>query len=243
MLALLIASGNWFFKVRNALSPIVFIALILLTRPLWRFGDPRDVTLMAIGLLITLAGQALRAAVIGYAYIKRGGKDRKVYADTLVQEGFFNHCRNPLYVGNVLILFGLLVAYGSPTAFVIGVAFYLYLYVAITLAEENYLRGRFGADYDAYVARVNRYLPDLRGLSKSLEGMRFDWPKLIRKEYGTTFAWIATFLGLVGWKAWLSNGHRFDPRIAAALGSTLAVATILWATARVLKKRGTLGTG
>lgn len=241
--AFLIASGNWFFKVRNGLSPIVFIALVLLTRPLWRFGDPRDIALMIAGLLVTLSGQVLRAAVIGYAYIKRGGKDRKVYADTLVQEGFFNHCRNPLYVGNVLILLGLLIAYGSVAAFVIGTAFYLYLYLAITLAEENYLRGRFGEAYDAYVARVNRYLPNFRGLGKSLEGMSYDWPKLLRKEYGTTFAWFSTLLGVIAWKAWLFNGHRFDARMATGIGSALGFAALLWVIARVLKKRGVLGTG
>jgi protein-S-isoprenylcysteine O-methyltransferase Ste14 len=243
MYAFLIASGNWFFKVRDLLSPIVFAALVLVTRPLYPFGDRRDVALILLGALVTLIGQILRAAVIGYAYVKRGGKDRKVYADTLVQEGFFNHCRNPLYVGNVLILFGLLITYGSPIAIAMGGVFYLYLYLAITLAEEKYLRGRFGAAYDEYVDRVNRFLPDFRGLGKSLEGMRYDWPKLIRKEYGTTFAWFSTLVTAIAWKASLANGHRFDTRVATAVGSALGVATLLWATARILKKRGTLGTG
>lgn len=241
--AFLVASGNWFFKVRDLLSPIVFIALILCTRPWWRFGDPRDVTLIIAGASVTLAGQALRAAVIGYAYVKRGGKDRKVYADTLVQEGFFNHCRNPLYVGNMLILIGLLIAYGSLAALVLGLLFYIYLYVAITLAEEQYLRGKFGLTYDVYVARVNRFLPDFRGLGKSLDGMSYDWCRLIRKEYGTTFAWFATLLGIIALKAYLTTPQHAVTPLQRTLLALLAVAAALWATARILKKRGTLGTG
>lgn len=239
----LVASGNWFFKTRDFISPIVFLLLVMLTTPLWRFGDPRDTVLIVAGVSVTLAGQALRAAVIGYAYVKRGGKDRKVYAETLVQEGFFNHCRNPLYVGNLLILGGLLIAYGSPVALAIGTIFYLYMYFAITLAEEHYLYGKFGAPYADYLARVNRYLPDFRGLSTSLRDMQYDWPRLVRKEYGTTFAWVATLLGLIIRKAYLANGHHWSRRVDIDVAAIFAAAAVLWALARVLKKRGTLGVG
>jgi protein-S-isoprenylcysteine O-methyltransferase Ste14 len=241
--AFLIASGNWFFKVRDILSPVVFIALVLCTRPLWEFGDPRDTALITVGGIVGLSGQVLRAAVIGYAYVKRGGKDKKVYADTLVQEGFFNHCRNPLYVGNLLILIGLLIAYGSVAAFVIGTVFYLYLYLAITLAEENYLRAKFGTAYDEYVARVNRYLPDFRGLRTSLADMTYDWPRLIRKEYGTIFAWFGTLVGIIAWKASLDADTVWDRRIGIVITLLLVIGAGLWATARILKKRGVLGTG
>ena len=240
--ALLIASGNWFFKTRDALSPIAFALLVLCTRPLLPFGDPRDAWLIAIGTAITLGGQTLRAAVIGYAYVKRGGKDRKVYADTLVTEGFFNHCRNPMYVGNLMILLGLLVAYGSAVAFVVGAAFYLYLYVAITLAEEHYLRGKFGATYDAYAARVNRFALDPRGLRASLASFRYDWPRLVRKEYGTTFAWYATLLLLISRKAYLAHA-TLDTNVQRGLLVALLIGFALWATARLLKKRGVLGRG
>ena len=62
--------------------------------------------LIILGLLITVTGQLIRGATIGLAYIIRGGKEGKVYAEELVTTGIFNHCRNPLYVGNILMLFG-----------------------------------------------------------------------------------------------------------------------------------------
>ena len=42
-----------------------------------------------VALLILLAGLALRATVIGYAYIQRGGLKKRVYASDLVTEGMF----------------------------------------------------------------------------------------------------------------------------------------------------------
>ena len=43
---------------------------------------------------------------IGYEYIVRGGRQGKVYAEDLVQGGVFAHSRNPLYLGNLLIIVG-----------------------------------------------------------------------------------------------------------------------------------------
>ena len=85
--SLLIRTGQFFFKYRDLLSPILFISLILRTTPHWPWGDQRfDMLLDGVGVLLVLAGQGLRAAVIGFAYIKRGGKDKQVYADALVTE-------------------------------------------------------------------------------------------------------------------------------------------------------------
>ena len=238
----MIASGNFFFRYRDLLNPVVFVALCLLTRPMFPFGEVRDTALIVIGVALLLAGQALRAAVIGFAYIRRGGKDKQIYADNLVREGFFAHCRNPLYVGNLLAAFGLLVVYGSPAALLIGGAFFLYMYVSITLAEEKFLGEKFGAEYEDYRRTVNRFVPSLVGLSKTLEGMKFDWPRLIRKEYGTTGAWIGTLIGLLAWKSYLSRG-RPDWQLASQLGILAAITFVLWLTARVMKKRGLLGYG
>jgi protein-S-isoprenylcysteine O-methyltransferase Ste14 len=61
----------------------------------------------ALGVVVLAGGLALRSLVVGLAYIKRGGKGKKVYADALVTDGIFAHSRNPLYLGNILILCGL----------------------------------------------------------------------------------------------------------------------------------------
>ena len=105
--------------------------------------------------------------------------------------GMFAHCRNPLYVGNYLVLVGLGVASCSALFLIVALPFFAFAYLAITLAEENYLRKHFGAEFDEYCARVNRYLPRLSGFSETLNGMHYNWRRLLTAEYGSTYSWMA----------------------------------------------------
>ena len=96
--------GNFFFRYRNALFPLVFVLLFL--EGTWPVCDSKLVEMweIVIGIIVALSGQILRVLTIGLAYIKSGGKKKQVYAEKLVQNGIFAHCRNPLYLGNLLIL-------------------------------------------------------------------------------------------------------------------------------------------
>ena len=110
-----IAVGNFFFKYRNALFPAMFVLVVLTLRPGIMFGNPSlDRLLAACGAVVALAGQLVRLATIGFEYIERGGRDRRVYASRLVQGGVYGLTRNPMYVGNGLIAIGLTMAAGSP---------------------------------------------------------------------------------------------------------------------------------
>lgn len=184
--ALLRRAGDFGFHYRGLLIPLVLATLLVVTRPseaLRADSVARGVTLA--GMAIALAGQAIRFFVIGFAYIKRGGKNRRIYADDLVTEGMYAHVRNPMYIGNFLILVGLAVSWGSPLAFAIGVPLVGFLYFAIVVSEEAYLRDKFGAAYDAYARDVNRFVPRLAGLRNTVQGSHYDWRKALRKEYGT----------------------------------------------------------
>src|SRR6185436_5722926 len=100
---MMVRIGNFLFHYRNGLFPLVFVLLFLNQRK----ALPDQSVAVILGFTIAIAGQVLRAITIGLAYIKRGGKDRQVYADDLVTDGMFSHCRNPLYVGNLLVVLGL----------------------------------------------------------------------------------------------------------------------------------------
>jgi len=236
--SLLVACGNFFFRYRDAIFPVVLLALAASFPPVYPRGSARlDRWMDLLGFAVALAGQTLRAGVIGYAYVSRGGRHGRVYAKRLVTEGFFRHSRNPLYVGNLLILLGLFIIHNNPWVYLLGGAFFLFAYRAIVAAEEAYLRGKFGTQYDAYCRDVGRWLPDFRGLRHSLEGFRFDWRRLVIKEYGSTYAWIATVLALLAYES-LVNAD-WTPRYFGVLSVLLAGASAGWAAARYLKK-GTL---
>lgn len=236
-----VAAGRALFTTRNVLFPAAFLVIALLSRPRYPLGDPRlDLLLDLAGIGVALAGQALRVAVIGLDYIQRGGRNLRIHADHLVTGGFFAHSRNPLYVGNMLVYLGLFLVLNSPAGYAVGVPFFLAAYLCITAAEEEFLGRTFGAAYHDYRRRVPRFWPRLRGLGATMRGMAFDWRRVVRKEYGSTFTWLTTLLALEAWQS-----YRNDP--PAAAGATLTVVLALWvpvvlgyAAARILKKSGAL---
>ena len=196
----MIQIGNFFFKYRNLLFILLYGLLFLPSPELFTeniFHEEYKNWPLVIGLFVTVLGQAIRGATIGLAYIVRGGKDKKVYAEHLVSTGIFSHCRNPHYVGNILMLLGVGILANSLIYVAIIMPLFLFIYQAIVLAEENFLRGKFGADFDVYCAKVNRWVPSLKGLGATFSSMEFNWKRWVLKEYTTQFIWLAGIVLLI----------------------------------------------
>lgn len=225
-------AGRFFFRYRNVLFPLV-LGVLLLAAPPRAFGEPVWNYLAIAGLLAIALGQSLRVITIGLDYIKRGGKKKQVYADRLVVEGVYAHCRNPMYVGNVLVAIGMLLLIGQPWTMAVGGVFFVFAYVAIVRSEELYLAGRFGDEFAAFCARSPRWLPRVSGLLATLRAYRFDWPAVIVKEYGTLFTTAMFCIGVLAYKTWRAGAiERYTPYFIGAA----ALVGALWIVARWLKK-------
>jgi len=236
----IIRIGDWFFKYRNVAFPVMLVALFTTLPPRPFMGSPViDAWTDMLGLLLALMGSALRAWVIGLAYIKRGGLDKKVHADTLVSSGMFAVCRNPLYVGNALVLLGLFVVHNNMLAWLVGLAFFGVAYWGIVAAEEKFLQEKFGDDYRAYCARVNRFWPDFSRYREAVAGMDFNWRRVVIKDYSTVYTWIVGMMVLIAWEHAYWGGGSFLDAISSVL-IPLGIATALVLLIRVLKKRGVL---
>lgn len=199
----MISIGNFFFQYRNYLFIFLYLLLFLPSPELFSadvFGPDYYLIPLIGGLLITFSGEILRGMTIGLAYIIRGGKDKKVYAETLVTEGLFNHCRNPLYVGNILMLAGVGVLSNSMIYVLVVIPLFLFIYQAIVLAEENFLRNKFGRQFDEYTTRVNRWLINFNGLGTTLNSMEFNYRRWLIKEYNTLFVWLCGIVAIIGYK-------------------------------------------
>ena len=187
----MISIGNFFFKYRNLLFPIIILLVVFIPSPtVFKeevFGPAYYWIPLIAGIAIALFGQVVRAVTIGLKYIVRGGKNKEVYAEDLVTEGIFNHCRNPLYVGNILMVVGVGLISNSLIFIIVVVPLFCFIYQAIVLAEENYLRNKFGDQFTAYCNRVNRWVPNFKGLSHTITSMQFDWKRYIRNEYNTIY--------------------------------------------------------
>jgi protein-S-isoprenylcysteine O-methyltransferase Ste14 len=231
----MIRLGNFLFKYRNLVFPLLFFLMILSTEPF--LGNRQtDTWIYVTGFIIALGGQVIRALTIGLAYIVRGGRDKKVYADTLVTNGIFAHCRNPLYLGNILIVSGLGVVADSAVFYFIGIPLFVLAYVAIIKAEENFLSGKFGEEYRQYCGKVNSLIPDLSGIGTTLKSMTFNWRRLLVKEYGTTYAWITVMIVLIVKNQYLRNGHELPGPVIWFSSLSFIAATIFYSVVRYLKK-------
>lgn len=228
--------GNLLFHYRNVLFPLVYAVLVVGSPPL--FSDYRIAALL--GLAVASVGQVFRAVTIGLEYIVRGGRNRMVYATKLVQGGMFAHCRNPLYVGNVLIMIGVGVASNSVVFVSSAIPFFIFAYLAIIAAEENYLRGKFGQEFEEYCLRVNRLVPDFSGIRATLSGMRFNWPRLISAEYGSAFIWTAAIILVTLKNVWLNGDYQTSGPLVRVLWASFGMTTLSYAVARFLKKGGVL---
>ncbi|MFO0854540.1 MAG: isoprenylcysteine carboxylmethyltransferase family protein [Planctomycetia bacterium] len=233
---MMVKIGDFFFRYRNALFPFVFALLFF--EGTWPICNKEIVETweMVVGILVALSGQTLRALTVGLAYIKRGGKKKQVYAERLVQSGIFAHCRNPLYLGNILILLGVGIAGNSLPFVLFGIPILLFAYATIICAEERYLEKKFGQEFKDYCKRVNRIIPNVSGIGNTIKGMEFNWKRLIVKEYATPFAWITGLSLLIMKDAYLDYGYASSKYITWSLSILILIVTSAFFTAWYLKK-------
>lgn len=236
----MVAIGNFFFKYRNWLFILFYAALFLPAPALFSkeiFGENYLWYPVLMGLVTTITGQLIRGLTIGLAYIIRGGKAGKPYAEGLVTSGIFSHCRNPLYVGNILMLLGVGILANSFFYVGIMIPLFLFIYQAIVLAEENFLRGKFGSGFDTYCRDVNRWWPKFSGLFSTIGSMEFKWKRWILKEHTTQYIWLAGIFLILFLKYPELSGADTTIRNEYIIVS-LAFLTLAYIIVRILKKTG-----
>jgi len=119
---------------------------------------------LTASLLVMSAGIALLVwCIVLFAIDGRGTLAPVDPPTVVVARGPYRFTRNPMYVGVTTWLTGVAVLTASRPlawyALVVAVAFHL----RVVLNEEPVMRRRFGAPYDAYCARVPRWLWPRRG--------------------------------------------------------------------------------
>jgi protein-S-isoprenylcysteine O-methyltransferase Ste14 len=225
--------GNFFFRTRNFLFPVFYVFLFLPFRRI----SPDYMQVFYVGLAIALLGQLVRMLTIGMAYIVRGGRNRRIFAEGLVTDGLFSHCRNPMYVGNILLIIGMSILSNSLFAVLIMIPLFLFIYQAITLAEENFLRNKFGSGFDDYCSQVNRWWPKLKGIGTTFKTNSFDLTKVLFKEYNSTYLWTFGATLLLGYNTYWFNRDLSIKDGGIYFLAAIAFLTILYLVVRFFKKR------
>lgn len=143
------------FKLRSY-TPIPFLILMLLFQK-------SNITSLAVGFIIAAIGEFFRFWGVSYA----GSETRRtgeVGATYLVVSGAFAHVRNPLYLGNMLMYFGVSIMSFAliPYLQIAVIIFFFIQYQIIIGEEENFLRQAYGKDYENYLAAVPKLIPSLK---------------------------------------------------------------------------------
>ena len=140
------------------------------------YAKPRHQSAIAI-LLVAVAFPGSWKAVEDWAQTEKSGSTAIEMTTRVVKAG----C--PIYLANFLIGLGLVVLAEA----ILWFPFYLILfglpYHKIVDQEENFLRNKFGDEFERYCQAVPRWLPRLKYIGKALTfGSNFHV-----KEFGTTF--------------------------------------------------------
>ncbi len=143
-----------FFKYRSY-TPVPFLILMLV------FENANSTTII-VGLIIALTGELIRLWGVSWA----GSETRTtggVGGTFLVISGPFAFVRNPLYVGNLLMYFGLgIMSYACfPYLQIVAILFFFFQYHLIVKEEEVFLEKKFGKAYKNYFNNVPRFIPRL----------------------------------------------------------------------------------
>ena len=146
----------------NIPPPVWSFAYVLIAAAFsYLTGWPRipGLPLVALAVLLVIAGISLSAA--GAVLFRREGTEiNPVSAPNrkLVTSGPYRFTRNPMYLGLVLITLGIAFWVGAWPMFLAPIAtFATGNWVHIPF-EEAKMRRQFGAEFDAYVSRIRRWI-------------------------------------------------------------------------------------
>jgi protein-S-isoprenylcysteine O-methyltransferase Ste14 len=109
-----------------------------------------------VGTLLILLGAAARLYTVAFM----GDESRTTGAlEDMVTTGPFALIRNPLYVANLTITFGVVFYCGVISLGFLALSFFFFQYYCISKYEENTLLAKFGEEYQRYMDRVPGWAP------------------------------------------------------------------------------------
>ena len=114
----------------------------------------------AAGPFLVLAGAVIYVWA-ATAFVREGKGTPSPTAPPLefVAIGPYRYVRNPIYVGELIVIIGIAAFFGSALVLLYASGLFAILNLFIVGYEEPDLRRRFGSAYEDYVREVGRWLP------------------------------------------------------------------------------------
>ena len=144
---------RYFLFSNRGFTPIPLVLVILY---LSSFSYPYFI----IGIGLIVIGESIR--IYGVRFAGSATRTREVGAPSLCTSGPYSRCRNPLYLGNMIIYCGVVLMAGGqflwPLLFIVFVFFTLQYSMIISLEEETLVK-LFGNEYQLYRESVPKLFP------------------------------------------------------------------------------------
>ena len=128
-------------------------------------ATPASLVLAAAGTLLTFAGVLVSVWAIFTTVRRRVILDAGHFVKhehPLVTSGAYGFVRNPMYLGIILLWFGIAAAFQSKVLFVVAAAYVVPVLWFYIRDEERMMSSEFGEEFEDYTRRVGRLLPRVR---------------------------------------------------------------------------------
>jgi len=210
--------GGWLFKFRGVL-PLVILCFAFyeylqteIHPELYPLeGSTYEIFYEMFCFAISLLGLFIRVFTVGYTPGNTSGRNvKEQVADKLNTTGIYSIVRNPLYLGNFLMWFGIGLLSMNLWFMVAFVFLYWVYYERIIYTEEQFLTRKFDKEYTDWASRTPCFFPRFKDYVKP--DLKFSWKKVIKKEKNGLLAFLLIFsiMDIVG-EVIVDNPPKYMP--------------------------------
>jgi protein-S-isoprenylcysteine O-methyltransferase Ste14 len=192
----MVKHGHTMFRYRSYL-PLLIIppVLIAMKESLWvedMIGDGLEDIWVGLCFFISAFGLFIRAYTVGHVPGGTSGRNTSSQrAFKLNTTGMYSIVRNPLYLGNFIIILGVLLSIKVWWLVALGaLGFFIYM-ERIILAEEKFLTENYGAGYAEWRSKTPAIWPDFNLWQKP--ELPFSLKTVLKREYPGMIAVGAAF--------------------------------------------------
>lgn len=193
------AQGAFLFRWRSFLPllliPVAVPAIFEAAHIETIVGEEWDDRFNLFCLAISMIGLMLRAITVGFVPSGTSGRNTSEQrANFLNTTGLYSVVRNPLYLGNFIVAFGIVLSVKTWWFLALfGLAYWLYI-ERIIAVEEAYLSAKFGKEYDEWAAATPCFFPRFSLWHPPAES--FSLRTVLRREYNGLLVVVLSYMFL-----------------------------------------------
>ena len=140
---------------------MVFVILLIVSYIIGEFIIPKYVLLNLlnlvgiIGLIISLA---IFFTSLNLFNSYKENPTPQANTKRIIKTGIFAYCRNPMYLAFISFQFSMFLTFENVANLLSAIGLFIWINHYVIPIEENYLREKFGDEYDRYFQAVKKWM-------------------------------------------------------------------------------------